>query len=123
VREHELKTWPSPFNSMLAGVKRFEFRKNDRDFKVGDILSLREWDPKTETFMGGRLRRRVQYIIHGGVFGIPEGYCIMDLTDVRAPCCACGYDEDEETPCPNSIDGQHCRCWYDGPAEGHSDGR
>lgn len=20
----------------------------------------------------------------------------------------------EETPCPESLDGQHCNCWYDG---------
>lgn len=29
-------------------------------------------------------------------------------------CCACRYDGDEETSCPERDDNQHCRCWYEG---------
>lgn len=36
-----------------VGVKRFEVRKNDRDFKVGDILVLQEYDPEADTYIGG----------------------------------------------------------------------
>ncbi len=31
-------------------------------------------------------------------------------------CCACGYDGEEETPCPKREDGTHCEHWWDGPA-------
>lgn len=42
---HVLKTHPEPFEAVIAGVKRAEFRRMDRPFKVGHLLRLREWDP------------------------------------------------------------------------------
>lgn len=42
---HVLKTHPGPFADVIAGVKRAEFRRMDRPFKVGHLLRLREWDP------------------------------------------------------------------------------
>lgn len=42
---HELKTWPEFFAASRRGIKRFELRRADRDFHVGDELLLREWDP------------------------------------------------------------------------------
>ena len=43
---HELKTWPEFFTETRAGRKKFELRRNDRDFQVGDQLLLKEWNPK-----------------------------------------------------------------------------
>jgi len=40
---HELKTWPEYFEEILTGKKTFEVRKNDRDYKVGDTLILKEF--------------------------------------------------------------------------------
>lgn len=34
---------------------------------------------------------------------------------VKGACCACGYDQPEETDCPGSEDGQHCEHWWRGP--------
>ena len=42
---HELKTYPEFFEQTRNGRKKFELRRNDRDFKVGDELLLREWEP------------------------------------------------------------------------------
>lgn len=35
---HELKIKAEYANAKLKGIKPFEIRKNDRDFKVGDII-------------------------------------------------------------------------------------
>lgn len=47
-KQHELKCWPQFFQATREGTKRFELRRNDRDFRVGDELLLKEWDPKAE---------------------------------------------------------------------------
>ena len=50
---HELKTWPKSFASILSGFKKHEIRVNDRDFREGDELCLREWNPVTPTGCAG----------------------------------------------------------------------
>lgn len=47
---HELKLDIKYFEDVKNGKKNFEIRKNDRDFKVGDILKLKKmgWLEKTE---------------------------------------------------------------------------
>lgn len=76
---HELKTWPSYFNSVMNGIKPFEVRKADRDFKIGDVLLLKEWNPTTERYTGAVCTRQVCYILKGGQFGIESGYVVMGL--------------------------------------------
>ena len=84
---HELKCHPEPFQASKRGEKNFEFRKDDRDYRVGDNLHLREWMPGSGwdndggnegDYTGDECHRRVDYIIREG-FGIPKGYCIMSL--------------------------------------------
>jgi hypothetical protein len=36
---------------------------------------------------------------------------------VAGKCCSCGYDGEDETPCPKREDGTHCDHWWDGPDE------
>lgn len=40
---HELKTWRGPFDAILDGRKRFEVRRDERIYAVGDDVRLREW--------------------------------------------------------------------------------
>ena len=40
---HKLKLNAAYYDDSASGIKTFEIRKNDRDFKVGDILELREY--------------------------------------------------------------------------------
>ena len=87
---HELKCWTEPFQAVKRGDKPFEWRKDDRDYRVGDTLRLREWNPayrpdgsllpKSRGYTGDEILRTVTYIIREG-FGIPEGYCIIGLSD------------------------------------------
>jgi hypothetical protein len=79
---HNLKTWPEPFNAVCNGQKTHEVRKNDRDFKVGDILHLYEWNPETKEYTGLWTDVRVNYISEGGTFGLPTNLCVMSIGPV-----------------------------------------
>lgn len=77
---HELKTHPEPFDDIAKkGIKFFEYRKNDRDFKVGDSLWLRKYNPDYQAYMKESITVWVTHILYGPNFGIPEGYCIMSI--------------------------------------------
>jgi len=75
---HHLKTETEYYQAIEKGLKKFEFRKNDRDFQVGDILYLKETVNGVYT---GRLLapKEIKYILYGGVCGVPVGYCIMNF--------------------------------------------
>ncbi len=75
---HELKCWPEFFAPVLEGVKRFEIRKNDRGFCVGDTLLLCEWD-KVSGYTGRQIEMEVTYILCGEPF-VPAGYVCMSVS-------------------------------------------
>jgi len=81
--DHELKVWPSYFFSLASGRKAFEVRRDDRGFQKGDVLWLREFDPKKFSkgeYSGNATYARIDYILTGGQFGIEAGYVVMALT-------------------------------------------
>jgi ASC-1-like (ASCH) protein len=75
---HKLKTLPEYFNEILTGVKTFEVRYNDRDFKVGDLLVLREFDDVTQSYTGLFLYKDVTYILDDPKF-VKEGFVILGI--------------------------------------------
>lgn len=77
--KHELKIWPEYFEPVFHRVKNFEVRKNDRDFKVGDIIVLRQFDPIKSEYVGGICGREISYVMDGGKFGVESGYCVLGL--------------------------------------------
>ena len=83
---HILKTAPEPWAAMRDGTKRFEHRRDDRDFQVGDILQLEYFHPEPpgpELGVGGILRCKVTYLLRGGEFGVADGYCLMSTGEVE----------------------------------------
>lgn len=44
VTVHELKILPEYFAAIVSGEKRFEIRKNDRNYQKGDILRLMKYE-------------------------------------------------------------------------------
>lgn len=80
---HELKTWPEWFQPAVDGLKNYEVRNNDRDFRTGDYVVLKEYRPAGEgkpgTYTGRELRRRVIHIMPGGAFGIAPDVVILGL--------------------------------------------
>lgn len=78
--KHDLKTWPTYYRRVFEGEKRFEIRKNDRDFRPGDTLKLMEWNPETKEFTGRELFRKAGYILDSHD-GLKDGYVIIQLLD------------------------------------------
>ena len=75
-QHHELKTETSYYQAVEKGIKKFELRKNDRDFKLGDILTLRE--TVNGIYTGRSIPTlEIKYIFHGGSFGLDENHCII----------------------------------------------
>lgn len=79
MKAHKLKCWPEPFEAMKQGLKPFEIRRNDRDFKVGDVLILQEWRPADEQYTGRELWRDVVFILDSPKFGIKKGFVVMTV--------------------------------------------
>lgn len=77
--EHELKTLPMFFEAILSGNKKFEVRKDDRDFSIGDTLLLREYAGEGE-YTGRKMRVNVNYILGGYNWGIRQGFVVMSIT-------------------------------------------
>lgn len=78
---HELKVWREFYCDLYIGVKNFEVRKNDKNFKVGDTLLLREFDKDADLHTGSFILRDITYILNGGQFGIEEGYVVLGLEE------------------------------------------
>ena len=79
VMKHQLKTWPIYFRELASKQKTFEFRKNDRDFKTGDHLTLLEYDAGAQQYTGASLDFTIGMVLYGPNFGIQDGYCVMSL--------------------------------------------
>lgn len=62
MKKIEKKIWPQYFEAVASGKKRYELRLNDFEVKEGDILILREWDPKTRQYTGRVTERKVTYV-------------------------------------------------------------
>lgn len=74
---HELKILPEYFKFVEIGEKKFELRKNDRGFKVGDTILLREWDPDSE-YTGNAFTARISYVLEDcEEYGLKPGHCIL----------------------------------------------
>jgi len=83
-REHELKCWPEFFRALLSGAKTFELRRDDRGFRVWDVLWLREWrrlrivnGHDEGEYTGREMRRVVTYVLSGS--GLATGFVCLGL--------------------------------------------
>jgi len=79
---HVLKTWPEFYQPIVCGEKTTELRKNDRNFKVGDELRLREFDPKTKRYSGHEASARIIGIILKSP-GLTPDYCAISIKLIR----------------------------------------
>lgn len=79
---HILKLHDKYFDAVLCGIKMFEIRKADRDYKVGDVLILNRIDDEGRTSPNEpSIHRVISYILRHEDFpaGIQEGYVVLGM--------------------------------------------
>ena len=88
---HELKLDRKFFKRVREGKKRAELRYNDRNYKVGDLLFLKEVAGTDRRHTGNRIMVKVLDIVTHDEFpaGIREGYVMLSFRELT-------LDETEE---------------------------
>jgi hypothetical protein len=102
-KHHYVKILPEYYIAIEQGIKTFEIRFNDRNYKVGDILHLQE-------FCGGKytsreLTKEICYMIDNPDY-CKEGFVVLGIKDIQggrsdgnilcgAMCLSCDIDFDE----------------------------
>ncbi len=75
---HSVKIGKEFFEDVKNNIKTFELRKNDRNYKAGEILELHEYEAGEET--GRTCRKLITYMLKEFT-GLQDGYCILGLKD------------------------------------------
>jgi hypothetical protein len=82
---HILKTWPEYYKAIVnpnpLHRKHLEIRKNDRKFKVGDILLLQEYSVE-HGYSGREAKRIVTHILKDSPW-VPNGYVAMSIVEIE----------------------------------------
>jgi hypothetical protein len=78
---HLLKTWPEYFSAIRCGDKKFEVRKNDRNFQSGDYVTLQEWNPTTKEYTGESETFQIGFLVDSE-WGLQNGYCAFALLKI-----------------------------------------
>ena len=73
---HEIKIAVMYYDDVASGRKRFELRKNDRGYKVGDALKMLEF--KDGKFTGRTIDAEIVYMLEEYT-GLQEDYCILGI--------------------------------------------
>ena len=85
---HKLKLNAAYYNDSASGIKTFEIRKNDRNFKVGDILELREyaWSnlEKRGAYTGAVHWKIITYILDDEEY-LHDGYVCLAVSPIAEP--------------------------------------
>ncbi|MBJ9709842.1 ASCH/PUA domain-containing protein [Burkholderia gladioli] len=122
---HELKTDPDVFAAVLAGDKTHEIRYNDRGFKVGDTLRLRETRYSGESmkcqpddypleYTGREVTRVISHVLDG--YGLMPGWVVLSFASERAAVSPATADTTWKAP------KQHCQNGGDVCLAGNRDG-
>lgn len=80
---HQLKIESQFYNDIETAGKRFEVRRDDREYRVGDVLVLRECNSGKLT--GRIVYALVTYIHRNDLYYtfLIDGYCILGIDIIR----------------------------------------
>jgi hypothetical protein len=85
---HKLKTVQPHFSNVKYHdgkvenyFKKFEIRKNDRDFSVGDILLLQEYNSCQQEYTGDGYFTEINYILNDSQY-LQPGFIVLGLASM-----------------------------------------
>lgn len=86
---HTLNTDHEVFDATTKGLKTYEIRKDDRGYKVGDELWLKETvatgaemaDGAPLEYTGRVMAVEVTHILRGPIYGLVDGWVIMSICE------------------------------------------
>lgn len=78
---HELKTVEPYYSLVEKDIKTFEIRKNDRDYKINDVLLLKQYS-LLRGFSGKYLKRQVVYVLDNRQF-CKKGYVVLGIKKIE----------------------------------------
>ena len=84
---HKLKLNAKYYEDSERGIKTFEIRKNDRDYKIGDVLELREYieDMRGLGYYTGNVHWKIiTYILDDDLYLAP-GYVCLGISPIAEP--------------------------------------
>jgi hypothetical protein len=76
---HSVKCKPEFFEPLLQGLKNNEVRENDRSYQVGDILTIKEFDPRTQEGYTGRETIRLVTHVLREFHAVSQNYVVLSL--------------------------------------------
>ena len=80
MRTHILKIKAPYFTDILLGLKTFEIRRNNRDYKVEDILKLQLYPYRDNERKEKEILARVTYVLKNiPEYGLNQDYCILGI--------------------------------------------
>jgi hypothetical protein len=86
--QHKLKCWTALLRDIWNGKRRFDIRKNDQNFEVGDTILLQEYFPDKDQYGNIEIECRISYILNDAYIlsefnGLKEGYVIFGFEIIR----------------------------------------
>jgi Domain of unknown function (DUF3850) len=85
MRRHFIKSWTHFYKAIKDGRKLHDLRSDDRNYQVGDICVLQEYDNIEGRYTGNEIEAEITYITNRSVpcaFSsavLPAGYSILSL--------------------------------------------
>ena len=81
---HFLKIKRNYYDEILSGAKTFEWRKDDRGFKVGDFIFFKVFTgiaaDGTPLYQTSGISFEITYILRDAEsLGLPKGYCVLAI--------------------------------------------
>jgi hypothetical protein len=78
--DHEVNIWPEPYAAVVRGNKQIVLQRTpDREFAAGQILLLREWDPRHMETPRDGVYVRITDVVAGSEAALPEDLAKLSI--------------------------------------------